>query len=99
MPMSRLNVFNSDCPLAITRLWLHSSSVCALNVPSVNPASVSRLIRHQSASNMLGVGLGTDIGPRSYPVSFGLIVFSTGSLDNRFFRSLKLYSRLISLNY
>ena len=48
---------------------------------------------------MLGVGLGADIGPRSDPVSFVLIVFSTRSRDNRFFISLKLYSRLIPLNY
>ena len=75
MPMSGLNVLNSDCPAAITPLWLHSSSVCALNVPSVNPVSVSRLIRHRSGSNTLGVGLGADIGSRRDPVSFGLIVF------------------------
>ena len=89
MTMSGLNVLNSDCPAAITQSWLQSSRVCALNVPAVSSASVSRLIRRRSASSTLGVGLGADIGPRSDPVSFGLIFLSTGSLDNSFFSSFK----------
>ena len=89
MPMSELKVVNTDCPAAITRSWLHFRSVSALNALAVNHASVSRIIRRRSAARTLGVGLGADIGPRSDPASFGLIVLSTGSLDNSSFSSLK----------
>ena len=89
MPMNGLNVVNIDCPSETTRSWLHYCRVCALSYPAVNPAVVSRLIGRRSASNTLGVYLGADIGSGSNSVSFVLIVFGTGSLDNFFFSSVK----------
>ena len=81
-----------------TRSCKHFRRVCALNVPSINLASVHRLTKLLKASDTLNVCLNPDIGSYTDPFSFGFIVLSTGSFDDRFFSSLKWYFQLIASN-